>query len=310
MNNVGNKFMMLSKKILVNLESTPSCPAACSMCPRSLVKESGFMKLETMEKIVDQLDKSFVWEVDLAGRGEPTIHPELPALLEIMRRPGIPTGIVTTGVTLTQKNVDAIVKNVDLIRLSVSSIDKSTFEKVHIGLDYEKIWRNIVTLSECAAHKTVIHLTGGPSIYEHLPETVTYLRKLGFSRLHLFPLWNRGGSLIDNLDATRRKQLMINLDLNSAESEYSTGIGKVKFFTNLLLGKMQNEKYCYVGDSSVSISYEGKILGCFQDFGHTSNLGHINQNLIKDVLKQRLNKLGKMAICKGCNANKVSLMSR
>src|SRR3990167_3807811 len=302
--------MMLPKKILVNLEPTPSCPAACAMCPRFLVKESGFMKLETMENIVSQFDPSFVWELDLAGRGEPTIHPELPELLEIMRRPGIPTGIVTTGVTFTQKNVDAIVKNIDHIRLSVSSINKPTFEKVHIGLDYEKIWRNIATLAESAANKAVIHLTGGPDIYVHLAETVAHLRQLGFHRLHLFPLWNRGGAINHKLDAVRRQQLMTDLQLTAAESEYSTGVGKVKFFTNLLLGRLQNDKYCFVGDSSISISFDGKILGCFQDFGHTSNLGHINKNQIKDILRQRLSKLGKMQICQGCNANKVGLLGR
>ncbi len=302
--------MMLSKKILVNLEPTPSCPAACAMCPRSLVKDSGFMKVETLEKIVSQLDSSFVWELDLAGRGEPTIHPKLPELLEVMRRPKIPTGIVTTGVTLTQRNVDAIVKNVDRIRLSVSSINKQTFEKIHKGLEYEKIWRNIAILARAAAYKSIIHLTGGPDIYEHLPETVNHLRKLGFNKLHLFPLWNRGGSLEHNLNAVRRQQLITDLHLTPAENEYSTGVGKVKLYTNLLLGRIQNNKYCFVGDSSISISFDGKILGCFQDFGHTSNIGHINVNSIKDILQQRLFKLGKMQICKGCDANKVGILGK
>lgn len=280
------------------------------MCPRALVTENGFMALETMENIVKQLDTSFVWELDMAGRGEPTIHPQLPELLEIMRKPKIPTAIVTTGVTFTQKNVDAIVKNVDRIRLSVSSFNQKTFEKVHIGLDFFKIWRNIETLAEAAADKTIIHLTGGPDIYENLASTVTQLRKLGFSKIYLFPLWNRGGSLDHKLDAIRRQALMRELELKPSENEYSTGVGKVKFFTNLLLGKLQNNKYCFVGDSSISISYDGNILGCFQDFGHTSNIGHIDKNNIKDILRDRLPKLGKMNICKGCNAHKVALLGR
>lgn len=300
--------MLLPKKILVNIEPTPSCPAACAMCPRSLVKENGFMKLETMEKIVNQLDPSFVWEIDLAGRGEPTIHPQLPELIEIMKRPKIPTAIVTTGVSFTQRNIDAITRNIDRIRLSVSSFNQQTFEKVHIGLDFKKIWRNISMLAEAGAKKTIIHLTGGPDIYEFLPETVTHLRKLGFTDIYLFPLWNRGGAINHNLDAIRRKQLMQDLNLPAAESEYSTGVGKVKFFTNLLLALLQNKKYCFVGDSSVSISFEGDILGCFQDFGHTSNIGSINTNNLKDILKGRLNLLGKMNICEGCNANKVAFL--
>lgn len=300
--------MLLQKKILVNIEPTPTCPASCAMCPRSLVKDSGFMKLETMEKIVNQLDQSFVWELDLAGRGEPTIHPELSELIEILSRPGIPTAIVTTGVTLTSKNLDAMVNKIDRIRLSVSSIVKSTFEKVHIGLDYDRIWKNINRLAEASAHKTIIHLTGGPSIYEHLPETVEFLRKLGFSKIHLFPLWNRGGAFDHQSDALEREQLINDLNLSAAESEYSTGMGKVKLFTNLMLGKIQNKKYCFVGDSSISISFDGNILGCFQDFGHTSNVGHIQDDSLKEILSRRINILGKMKICEGCNANKVALL--
>src|SRR5262245_36792290 len=75
----GSKEALLvniSKKVLINVEATPSCPAACSMCPRESIKEYGFISLEMMDRIVSQIDPSYVWELDLAGRGEPTIHPE------------------------------------------------------------------------------------------------------------------------------------------------------------------------------------------------------------------------------------------
>jgi MoaA/NifB/PqqE/SkfB family radical SAM enzyme len=301
---------MLPRKVLVNIEATPSCPAACSMCPRWAVKDSGYLSLETMDKIVTQIDPSYVWEVDLAGRGEPTIHPEFHELLRMMKRTGVVTDVTTTGVTFTQRNIDACVQHVDVVRLSVSSIVPEVFAKVHIGLDYHKIWRNIRALGEAAGDKVYVHLTGGPVIYDSLPQTVSALRESGFSHFYLFPLWNRGGEVDSRTDNARRARLASELDLRISESEYKTGTGKVNFFLNAVIGSLQNRRYCAIGDGSVSISYRGEILGCFQDFGHVSNVGHIDRVSLREHIRQRVRELGNMKICEGCNSRKAVMPLR
>lgn len=290
------------KKVLVNVEATPSCPASCSMCPRSAIKDYGFITLETMEKIVSQIDPTYVWELDLAGRGEPTIHPEFHELLRIMKKAGVLTDVTTTAVTFNQKNIDACVQDVDVIRLSVSSVHKEVFDKVHIGLDFEKIWRNIAALAEAAASKVIVHLTGGPVIYPTLPDTVARLRSLGFKSIFLFPLWNRGGDINARLESSYRSQLVKDLNLNLSESEYKSGMGRIRFLLNAIAGTIQNRNFCAIGDGSVSISYKGDILGCFQDFGHVSNIGHIYGDNLKDIIKSRVKLLGNMQVCQGCNS--------
>lgn len=292
------------KKVLVNIEATPSCPASCSMCPRSAISDYGFISLDLMERIVAQIDPSYVWELDLAGRGEPTIHPEFHELLKIMKKPGVLTDVTTTAVTFTQKNIDAVVNHVDVIRLSVSSIRKEIFDQVHIGLDFDKIWRNIAALGESAAEKVIVHLTGGPVIYSSLAETVAYLRKLGFKRIYLFPLWNRGGDINAKLETEYRSNLVKKLGLNVSESEYKRGVGKAMFLVNAVLGTLQNKNFCVVGDGSVSVSYKGDILGCFQDFGHVSNIGHVDKDHLKKIIKSRVKLLGNMEVCNGCNSRK------
>jgi MoaA/NifB/PqqE/SkfB family radical SAM enzyme len=277
------------------------------MCPRALVKDNGFMTTETMERIVEQVDSSLAWEFDVAGRGEPTIHPQFNEMAALMRKSGVPTCVVTTGVSFTDANIRACAEDFDIIRLSVSSIDKEAFDKVHIGLKFDRIWRNIRALGEAAAGHTIIHLTGGPVIYDSLPRTVEHLRELGFRRFKLLSLWNRGGAYDSNEDRDRRKQLMAELDIPPSENEAWTGDGKVKFFANLALGKLQNRRYCPIGDSSVSISYRGDILGCFQDFGHTSNVGNIHKDKIRDIVAKRVTEVGQMKVCQGCDAHKVTL---
>nr|WP_314488934.1 radical SAM protein [uncultured Pseudomonas sp.] len=295
------------RKILINLEATSHCPAACSMCPRSVIKKHGFITPETMQRTISQIDASYVWELSLAGRGEPTIHPQFPELLQIMARAPVKTDITTTGVTFTEKNIEACINNIDIIRLSVSSIRKEVFDRVHIGLNHQKIWKNISALAEANTQKVIIHLTGGPAIYESLPETVAHLRRLGFENMYVFPLWNRGGDISNIESDNRRAHLVKTLGLNCSESEYKSGIGKYKFALNAALGKLVNRDFCAVGDGSISISYSGEILGCFQDFGHTSNIGNIYTHDLKALVDKRVRQLGKMPICKNCNINQTAL---
>jgi MoaA/NifB/PqqE/SkfB family radical SAM enzyme len=295
------------QKVLMNIEATPSCPAACAMCPRSLIGTEGNMTLETMEKVVAQLDPSFVWELDLAGRGEPTIHPQLLELAQIMKRSKCKTGIVTTGVTMTPKNVRAFEECFDVIRISVSSVVKETFDKVHIGLKHAQIWGNIERLAPVAAHKTVVHLTGGPVIYDHLPETVSRLRSLGFQQLKLLTLWNRGGHFETNEARDRRRDLIRALELEVSEDEAWKDSGRLRFMGGLMFNKLRNSSYCPIGASSVTIGYKGDIVGCFQDFGHTSIVGHIDTHSIKEHILGRASVLGHMPVCQNCDANQVTL---
>lgn len=294
------------RKVLINVEATPSCPASCTMCPRSEIKDHGFMTVETMSRIVQQVDPSFVWELDLAGRGEPTIHPKFNELLKVMRSSSVTTAVTTTGVTLTQKNLDALVSEVDVIRLSVSSIDESIFRKVHVGLDYHKIWKNVAALAEAAPKKVIVHLTGGPVIYDSLPQTVRHLRSLGLKTLNLFPLWNRGGALTVSQEHAVRRNLIKDWGLNASESEYSSHNSRLTYFVHLLRSWTVNHEFCLVGDGSISIGYRGEILGCFQDFGHKSLMGNISHLKLKDVARQRAKVLGKMKVCEGCNSKEAA----
>jgi len=263
------------------------------------------MTLDVMESVISQVDPSFVWELDLARRGEPTIHPQFDDLLKIMSKAPVPTAVVTTGVTLNQRNVDALVNNIDLIRLSVSSINENAFRKVHIGLDYKKIWKNIAVLAEAAPEKVIVHLTGGPAIYESMPDTVNHLRSIGLVKLNVFPLWNRGGSIEARQDAQERSRLIKLLKLNASESEYAKHTGRLQYFLHLVKGWIVNKQFCIVGDSSLSIGYRGEILGCFQDFGHVSNIGSMSGMKLKDAIKIRTELLGCMKVCVGCNSKEV-----
>lgn len=282
-------------KRLLNVELTTHCPASCAMCPRNEIQEMGSISLDTVQLISEKIkDFGELWEISIAGRGEPTIHPDFYKLTEILHRQNeIPVAVVTTGAHVNDDVINAFNNNVDKIRISISSINRSIFSKVHIGLDYDKTWANInQIIDKCDHSKIVIHFVGGEIIYSKIGETVDYLRNRGISNFYIFPLWNRAGSMDQGSEAKKREQLISKYNLASSESEY--------------LNSDVNDMNCgcRVGNASITLNFKGNIGFCFQDFSYKYKLGNIHKDNISDMLKKRVNAAGKMDICKGCNSSK------
>ena len=293
-------------KRLINIELTSNCPARCAMCPRSQIKEKGFMSYKTLKNIVDQIQENNIWEITFSGRGEPTLHPHLPEMLNLCKKSSVTSALITTAVAMNKDNIEAC-KNIDVIRLSVSSFDKSTFEKIHRGLDYYKVWQNIDNLTNAIPEKIKVHLVGGETIYEHLEETINFFHKKNINSLYIFPLWNRGGNITAKDNMEKRQKLIDHFHLLPIEDEFC--IKDRYIFNNYMQSKTSlNKKYCFHGDSSALITFKGDMLGCFQDFGSNNIIGNINEHSLKELLEKRFYKLGNMDICKGCNSNLVTMI--
>jgi MoaA/NifB/PqqE/SkfB family radical SAM enzyme len=296
------------KRILINIEPTTYCGANCVMCPRSIISQHGYMSTSTLAASLRSVSSSFVYELSFAGRGEPTLHRELPNMLAMARATRIPVSIVTTAVNMGKDKREAIIANADIIRISISSFNPATFRKVHRGLNFDKVWANIHGVAKAAPEKIVAHLTGGSMIYEHLPETVHHLRDIGVDRIFLFPLWNRGEDIESAEDKEHRVSIQERLGLKPSEAEYGGGPTGDAFQKDWQEGLLSNPQYCAVGDSSISIQYDGTVVGCFQDFGRKSPLANVADTILYDFWQARKGLLGKMAVCEKCDVNRVSLI--
>lgn len=276
---------------LLNIELTSFCDANCSMCPRDNVNEFGYITLETIDNLIKKIEKYNLFEVSLSGRGEPTFHPQLIEILRKLRILSNKISIVTTSDGLNESNYRDCMDNVDILRLSVSSIDEKIFHQVHRGLDYKKIWKNIDKLVKYNPEKLNIHLVGGESTYPSLEETIQFFKQNGVDNIHLFPLWNRGGNIQDQNINEMRKYLVDKYHISYSEDEYLDE-DKTKMFNN--------PNYCPLGDTSIAVNFKGDMIGCFQDFENLTRICNVNDNV--DFITQRAKVLKKMPVCKNCNS--------
>jgi len=276
---------------LLNLEATSYCNANCSMCPRDCIKDYGYISLDTIDKLIDKVKNYLLYEISISGRGEPTFHPKLIEIIKRLKILKTKISVVTTTDGIKDSSFKQLVDELDILRISVSSIDKDVFKKVQRNLDYDKIWNNIYKLVNYNPEKIQIHLVGGEVTYSSLEDTISYFKDNNVNNIYLLPLWNRGGNVENQEILELRKHIVEKYNINYSEDEYLDET-KIK---NLL-----NPNYCPIGDTSITVNYKGDMIGCFQDFGNLTKICNVNDNI--DFESERVKILKKMPVCKQCNS--------
>lgn len=276
---------------LLNLEATSYCNANCSMCPRDCVNDFGYISLDTVDKLIEKIQNYMLYEISISGRGEPTFHPELIEVIKKLKFLKTKISVVTTTDGIKDTTYKQLIDELDIMRISVSSIDEKVFKKIHRGLDYDKIWANINKLVNYNPEKLHIHLVGGEETYSTLEKTISFFKTNDVNNIYLFPLWNRGGNVEEQEILELRNKIVEKYDIFYSEDEYLDET-KVK--------KLANPNYCPIGDTSISVNYKGDMIGCFQDFLNDTKICNVYDNV--NFIEERAKVLKKMNVCKHCNS--------
>ncbi|UCE43032.1 MAG: SPASM domain-containing protein [Candidatus Aminicenantes bacterium] len=128
------------------VELTSYCNYKCIMCPnKDLRKEDrGFMDFDLYKNIVDE-SKDFVFEINLAHRGESLMHPQLIEAISYAKKNRIFTRLHTNGSLLSEEVSHKIIRSkLDRLSFSFDGYDRETYEKIRIGGNFDKTLENIV----------------------------------------------------------------------------------------------------------------------------------------------------------------------
>jgi len=138
----------------VQIEPASVCNLRCIMCYQSdksfsTKKENmGFMDYELFKKIIDELEGK-VEAITLASRGEPTLNKRFIEFLQYMKNKFLAVKINTNLNTLTEDLANAIFANdVQTLVISADASDKTTYEKIRVKGNYEKLLKNTEMLYE------------------------------------------------------------------------------------------------------------------------------------------------------------------
>ncbi len=160
------------RPITAELWPSLSCDAQCAMCTYTLnrARRRGHVDVDpiladtdrSIERLED-LAAAGLCSVIFTGGGEPTLHPELPALARCADALGLAWGLFTHGLHLDERTARALVASRPrFLRISVNTGSPAAHDREYrLGQHaYERVLQNIVATSRASAeHRRCVGVT-------------------------------------------------------------------------------------------------------------------------------------------------------
>lgn len=133
------------------IETIGSCNLKCTMCPTINYDENKFiMDDKVFNKTLDYLKYEKVDYIGLEGWGEPLLDKKLADRIKLIKSisPDTKVAFTSNATLFNSKRIDEILlSGVDHINISFDAAFKTTYEKIRVNSDYDKVMNNLTELS-------------------------------------------------------------------------------------------------------------------------------------------------------------------
>ena len=209
--------VLFEAKDWIQVEVTSRCNAACIYCPRTVYRDSWrnrSLPLALYERLVPAFGKTGL--VYLQGWGEPLLHPDLPAMVEMAKAAGSRVGTTTNGMLLDASLAKSLVKSgLDVITFSLASTTAASNDRIRAGTRMADVLEKIALLEtvkrQCASSTPAVHiaymlLASGMDEIQRLPGLLahSHVAQVVVSVLDFEPCRSLAGEVV-HLDTQARR---------------------------------------------------------------------------------------------------------
>jgi MoaA/NifB/PqqE/SkfB family radical SAM enzyme len=244
--------------VLAQIIPIRRCNLACTYC-NEFDKDSPPVPTPEMLKRIDKLCALGTSIITFSG-GEPTLHPDLDALIRRARRGGAITTVITNGYLLTPDRIKALnAAGLDYLQISIDNVQPDDVSKKSLKvLDRKLQW-----LAEYAQFDVTINSVLGSAIAnpEDAYRIATRARELGFN--------STVGVIHDGAG-----QLQALKPVQASVYDRILGLGKGLFsfshfdaFQKNVVKGLPNQWHCPAGGRFLYICEEGLVHYCSQQRG-------------------------------------------
>jgi hypothetical protein len=258
--------------VLAEIEATTACRASCVFCPRGeLRRPAGSLSRTTAESLAARLADFPPRAVLVSGFGEPTLHPDLPGVVDAFTAHlSCPVGVVTNGENLTPDLSDALMRaGVGFFHVSVPAATIETAARVAPGLDFARAEANLRDLLDRARNR--------------LPVAVNFVITAGnrAEKKAVCRTWQARGAVAVY-----------------AAREHNRG----GFLRPPATG--QDRRDCWIYRATLFVAWNGQVLSCCHDLTGEPVWGDLAGETVEAVLQRK--KRGRPAAlatgrCRGCD---------
>jgi MoaA/NifB/PqqE/SkfB family radical SAM enzyme len=162
-----------------------TCNLRCPTCPVGNSERGerpiGFMPPEMFEKIVAKIKRespSAVPIINLYNWGEPLLHPDLPAFIQLLRREGMRANL-SSNLNIKRGLEDVIAADPHELKISLSGFSPASYARTHARGDLELVKENMRRVAEYRTrHKASTRVWVGHHIYKSNRHEIEDVRRL------------------------------------------------------------------------------------------------------------------------------------
>ena len=180
-------------------ELTHRCPLACPYCsnPTELVAKAAELDTATWVRLFREAAARGVWQLHLSG-GEPAARHDLVELVSAARDAGLYTNLITSGIGLTEKRLEALdAAGLDHIQLSVQGVAAEIADRIggyRGGFDRKMhVAEHIARIGFPLTLNAVMHRDN----LDDLPATIAMAERLGARRIEIACVQFQGWALVN-----------------------------------------------------------------------------------------------------------------
>ena len=248
----------------VYIDIVGACNLRCPSCPVGNMNElmpKGSMPPELLDRIVakaaSEIDRM---SVGLYNWTEPFLHPQLPEMIRIVNRHGVPCGL-SSNLNLLRNIDDVMDANPDYLKVSVSGFKQESYGVTHARGDIELVKRNMALVAE-SKRRTGATTTLSVSWHRYLGnheeerQMKAYADELGYN---FDPAW----AYLMPLDKMLAYAYPESSDVKlTAEDRELIARFALPIDEGLEVSRQVGEPRCKLRDQQMSITHEGNVLLC------------------------------------------------
>jgi MoaA/NifB/PqqE/SkfB family radical SAM enzyme/glycosyltransferase involved in cell wall biosynthesis len=285
--------------LVIDLEVTSSCNAACSFCPREVISDKKqFLALDHVNRLADDLRGRPGTQVVLCGIGESTLHPQLESIVRTLRGAGAVVAMTTNGATMTLDLFRRLVEaGLQCFNFSINAATAATHWKVMRLRDFDTVVANVDRLlavrdgmpSVARIHVSFVVCT------ENEPEVDDFIARWidrPVDQIWLHPANNRAGFARSDLKP---------VSLAPIEARYA---GRSKVVVDVFRNHSEDANLCKIAKSLAFISADGVMRLCAMDYQRATSHGNIATEQLHAMQRDKLIRFVQGEhdqFCKGCD---------
>lgn len=284
------KLVLKRPPYFINLEPTGYCNLNCTVCSYNHERGKGYVDMDLVRHVIEEAAEFGVSQLRFFLAGEPLFHPHLDEMIVMARRRGMLTQVHTNATIMDEKRSAKLLDSgLDSISFSFDGENAEEYEAIRVGADFDQTLGNVLQFLRMKKERS----SRSPFVF-----------------FQVIKPYRLDSPFIPTISDEFKKRFD-GLPIDSFRVLYPFAWPGQET-QNFLRPPGRKPFPCSVLWQSLSMGWDGKVLGCCGDLNGMMTLGDMREESLKDIWngeimvwmrRQHLrHKHHEIPLCKDCDA--------